>query len=253
MRVNVGRMVRIVALLAALSLVGVVPAQPVTVAYAASLIKPMEGPIAQTLLREEHLQFLGEAKGSTALAHLISDGLRHPDVFISADSSLYPGLRPFGRADLVVAYAPSSRFAAQFDAAAHGKLDLAALLRTPGLRIGRTDPQVDPKGAKTLSALAALGVSPGGDEQTFPEEDLLVRTETGQVDCGFFYTTETHTADLKVVVLPKGIGSRPGIAVEYAIVVVPGAAHPAAAHRLVDFLLQGEGRHLLEDAGLHYL
>lgn len=244
----------VISALAAVLLLGIVPAKPIAVSvlYAASLTQTMEGPLARAFARDEGYGFAGEGKGSKALANLIKAGLRAPDVFISADASLLPGLKVFGRADLVLAYAPNSRFAARLAAVAAGKGTLASVLRQPGLRLGRTDPKLDPKGEKTLAALAALGVPAGGEQQVFPEEDLLARVETGQADCGFFYTTETRVAGLRTIVLPDGIGSRPGIAVRYAIETLPDAPHPSAAKAFTRYILTGNGRRILEDAGIAY-
>jgi molybdate/tungstate transport system substrate-binding protein len=246
---------RIVAIVAAAALIAAGPAAKptISVAYAASLTRTMEGPIKAAFEQETGYGYEGEGKGSKALANMIVGGLRNPDVFLSADASLYPGLRPFARADLVLAYAPSSRYAKQLDAVAAGTQPLVPVLKDPGLRLGRTDPAVDPKGQKSLAALAALGVAPGGPEQVFPEEDLLARVETGQLDAGFFYTTETHVSGIRVVPLPQGIGSRPGIAVIYAIEALSRAPHPDGARAFVDFILTGSGRKLLQDAGVTYL
>ena len=243
-----------ISIVGTLLLLGIVPAKPATVSvlYAASLTQTMEGPLARSFQKDEGYGFAGEGKGSKALANLMKAGLRSPDVFISADASLYPGLKVFGRADLVVAYAPGSRFAGQLAAAAAGKVSPAKVLRMPGLRLGRTDPRLDPKGAKSLAAMKALGVPSGGDSQVFPEEDLLARVETGQADCGFFYTTETRIAGLRTVTLPDGIGSKPGIAVLYAIEVLPGAPHPSAAKAFLGYVLTGNGRRILEQAGITY-
>ena len=65
--------------------------EPVSVAYAASLINLMEHGVAP-VLRSRGIEFRGEAKGSVELANLIASGLRIPDVFISADPKLMDGL-----------------------------------------------------------------------------------------------------------------------------------------------------------------
>ncbi|HVS47170.1 MAG TPA: extracellular solute-binding protein [Verrucomicrobiae bacterium] len=239
---------------AALMLLGVVPASGtlVSVAYAGSLVATMEGPLKSAFEQASGITFQGEGKGSKALANLMRDGDLNPDVFLSADAALYPGLRTFGHADLVVGYAPSSRFAGRLDAAAAGKVSLTRILATPGLRLARTDPQLDPKGEKTLTALAALGLQAGGPAQMFPEEELLTRVQTGEADCGFFYSTEVGGAGLRWAALPDGIGSRKGIAVDYAIVALATAPHPAAAKAFVDFVLRGGGRAILQRAGIGY-
>ena len=88
------------------------PPRTVSVLYAGSLVATMEGPIKEALRMRYGVQFAGEAKGSRALANLISAGLRTPDVFISADPSLVATLERehlvrsssvFGSARMVVA------------------------------------------------------------------------------------------------------------------------------------------------------
>ena len=82
------------------------------------------------------------------------------------------------------------------------------VLQEPGIKIGRTDPKLDPKGALTVQLLEhaeqiyklpgltrkVLG-APDNPEQVRPEENLVGRLQSGQLDVGFFYSTET--ADLK--------------------------------------------------------
>ncbi|HEY5258756.1 MAG TPA: substrate-binding domain-containing protein [Candidatus Baltobacteraceae bacterium] len=241
--------------LAAVLLLGVLPTSGalVSVAYAGSLVGTMEGPVKSAFERETGITFAGEGKGSRVLANLMRDGDLNPDVFISADRSLIAGSRVFGRADLVLGYASDSRFAAALDAAAAGRSSLVAVLRTPGLRLARTDPRLDPKGAKSLAALAAMGVPAGGAAQVFPEEDLLTRIESGEADCGFLYTTEIGGPGLRFARLPDGIGSRRGVAVDFAIAALPSAPHPRAAAAFVNFILQGHGRAILERAGIRFV
>ena len=252
-------------------LVGAVPGGAhVSVAYAASLVRVMEASVAQSLERDTGIRFAGEPRGSKAIANLIRSGLRTPDVFISADASLLAGLRHaerpfingyavFGSARMVLAYSPHSAFAARFAAAAKTHGPLLGLLTAPGLRVGRTDPQVDPKGARTLKTIALLGKHEKaaalaqrliGNSQVFPEEDLAVRVETGELDAGFFYSTETPGRSLDVVELPAGTNLEHEIA--YAIAILNRAPDPQAAHSFVDYLLRGRGRALLEAAGVRY-
>lgn len=235
----------------------------VSVAYAGSLVRTMEGPVAQTLRARTGLQFSGEAKGSRALAHLISAGLRTPDVFLSADPKLMTGVCDdytiFGSASMVIAYSAGSPHRALFEEVARGRRTLLSALSQPGVRIGRTDPQLDPKGARTVRSLTLLGRhfhDPGAaarvlaGSSVFPEEDLAVRVESGDLDAGFFYSTETPGRGLVTLALPPDSNLSTQIA--YAVGVVRGAKHPAAAREFVAFLLHGDGRHILESAGVRY-
>jgi molybdate/tungstate transport system substrate-binding protein len=236
----------------------------VSVLYAGSLVTPMEGPI-KAALRDGGIDFQGEPGGSKKLANFIVAGVRSPDVFISVDPALVVNLgsrvqssTTFAATSLGVAWSNQSKFAALFAAVAAGKKRLADALQTPGLKIGRTDPRLDPKGVYTVQSVTAwLGRDAeqrilGDDEnaaQIFPEEELLARLDTGEVDVGFFYRTEAIARNDPFVPLPAtGATAR----IEYTLAIMSGAPHPAQARAFADFILTGPGRAILERAGLTY-
>lgn len=245
------------------------PQQTVQVTYAGSLVATMEGPLKAALSRDTGLHLAGEAKGSKALANLIAAGLRSPDVFISADPALIEKLNAscqlvkgyviFGSARMVVAYSARSPHSALFSRAAAGKASILDVLADPSVRVGRTDPQLDPKGARTLRVLRLLGAhfhNPAEARaieqkaQTFPEEDLAVRVESGELDAGFFYSTEIPGRELRAVELPGDANLSRDIA--YALAVMSAAPHPSAARVFADFMLHGAGRAILQKAGVRY-
>ncbi len=238
-------------------------APAVSVAYAASLVAVMEGPTARTFDARTGVRFAGEAKGSRALANLIGAGLRNPDVFISADPALFKGLvrsyTVFGSARMVVAYSPKSPHAQLFAAAARGTVSVLDALSATGVRAGRTDPAIDPKGARTVRVIHLLGQHYHREgaarnllvaAREFPEEDLAVRVQTGELDAGFFYSTESAPMGLRTIELPAGTNLAGGIA--FGIAVMPHAPHPQNAQTFLNFILYGQGKRILESAGLHY-
>lgn len=239
--------------------------QTVSVLYAGSLVTPMEGPV-KAALGERGIDFEGQPGGSKELANLIRAGVRTPDVFISVDPKLVASLgdrvassTTFAGTSLGVAWAPHSRFAAVFENALSGKTTLHAALQRPGIKIGRTDPQLDPKGAYTVEAVTMwlgrdgatqlLG-QPENPAQIFPEEDLLARVDTGQVDAGFFYRTEAIARGYHFIPLPGAAAMTDRIA--YTLAIMKTAPHPQTAKAFADFILTGEGRTILERAGLTY-
>jgi molybdate/tungstate transport system substrate-binding protein len=234
----------------------------VSVMYAGSLVRVMEGPLAASLHARTGLRFSGEAKGSKAIAQLIRAGLRTPDIFVSADPKLIDGIAPyiiFGSARMVVAYSQKSPQHALFEQAADGKRSILDVLADPSVRVGRTDPQLDPKGERTLKALALLGrhyydsaLAKRVEQKSemFPEEDLAVRVESGEVDAGFFYSTEIPGRGLRTVELPADANLSSEIT--YAIAELPDAPHPRAAAAFVDFILNGDGKRILEQAGVQF-
>jgi molybdate/tungstate transport system substrate-binding protein len=172
----------------------------------------------------------GEGKGSTALAAEIKGKLRTPDIFISADAAVDKSLMgasngnyvswyvPFGRTSLVIGYNPNSKFAADFQAAANGSKPWYQVLEESGVRIGRTDPALDPKGVRTIILMELAqqyyhqpNLSQqilGGTENTsqlFPEEELVTRLTSGQLDAGFFYLNEAKEANIPYITLPDQI------------------------------------------------
>jgi molybdate/tungstate transport system substrate-binding protein len=238
----------------------------VNVLYAGSLVTPMEGPI-KSALRTRGIDFEGEPGGSKELANLILAGIRSPDIFISVNPALVTKLgdrvasaTTFAGTSLGIAWAPNSKYANLFQNVSAGATSLQSALETPGLRIGRTDPQLDPKGAYTVQGVTMwLGHDGerkllGDDEnpaQIFPEQDLLARVDTGQADVGFFYRTEAIARGYTFVPLPGTAALTDRIT--YTLAVMKAAAHPAAAQTFADFILSGEGRSILERAGLTYL
>lgn len=265
-------------------------APTVDVAYAGSLVTPMERSIGPAFAAACRCEYRGEGKGSVAFGHLIAGGIKTPDVFISADTRVLQTLitAPTHPADwyatlatarLVVGYSPKSRFARRFADSARGKLSMAQLLETPGLRIGATDPKLDPKGYRSLIALqliarhfkdprlAALQM------QTFAEESLLVHLEDGDVDAAFLYSTESASRHVPALELPadSNLGHPAwsatyhrasarvddvtyyGAPIVYAFTILREARNPSGAIQFVHFILTGEGRRLLERAGLRFI
>jgi molybdate/tungstate transport system substrate-binding protein len=88
-------------------------------------------------------------------------------------------------------------------------------------------------------------------EQIFPEQDLLARIDTGQADVGFFYRTEAIARGYHFIPLPGPAALTDRIT--YTLAVMKAAAHPQAAKVFTDFILTGQGRTILERAGLSYL
>jgi len=241
----------------------------VDVAYAGSLVTAMERSIGPQFMHSCSCTYNGEGRGSGALVRLIAAGLRHPDIFISADPALmeqlmHPASGPplitwyasFATSPIVIGYSRKSAFASTIERAAHGQLSLAALLETPHLRIGRTDPQVDPKGARTLVTTGRLSryfhdpalVDTIRSAPIFPEEDLLVRLESGDLDVAFLYSVESRSRNVPALELPAGTSD----GALYAVTVLDHAANKAGAAALVQYILSGPGKSTLQHAELTF-
>ncbi|HKI57600.1 MAG TPA: substrate-binding domain-containing protein, partial [Trueperaceae bacterium] len=115
----------------------------VVVLYAGSLTNMMEHDLGAAFDKATGFRFVGEGKGSKALATEIKGKLRRADVFISASPSVDEALMgaangdwlrwyaSFAEAPVVIGYNPKSRIASQLTDASWPKV-----LSQPGLRLG---------------------------------------------------------------------------------------------------------------------
>lgn len=204
--------------------------QTVSILYAGSLTTVMENGLGPTFVKATGYGYQGEAQGSLGAAQMIRDHLRTPDVFISADplvnSNILMGPQNgnavkwfivVASSQLVLAYNPQSKFAPKFQAAAAHKIPWYEVLESPGVRFGRGDPHIDPKGYRTLFLFSLAGKYYGRDDiprllgdpenpaQVFPETVLMARVESGQFDAGIFYKHEILIHKLPYLELPPEI------------------------------------------------
>lgn len=245
---------------------GAEAATPVRVLYAGSLVNLMERAIGPAFNRAAGASFAGYAGGSDQLANEIKGKLRPGDVFISANPKVDKSLMgaangnwvdwyvSFAESPLVLGYNAKSRFASEFKT----KLWYEVLAEN-GIRIGRTDPKLDPKGRLTVELLQRaavfytrpdlerriLGLAENPN-QVLPEEELVGRLQSGLLDVGFFYSTETADAGIPVVrlraeITPKAI---------YTVTILKGAPNPEGAAKFLTFLLGSAGQDLLRQHGL---
>lgn len=238
----------------------------VSVFYAGSLVNLMEHGLGPAFDKASGDSFQGYAGGSTKLGHEIKGKLRRGDVFISANPKVDRSLMgsangdwvrwyiSFAQSPLVIGYNPSSRFAAAFKSKPWYQV-----LMQPGIRIGRTDPKLDPKGRLTVElmqraervydkpglAQRILG-TPENPKQVLPEETLIGRLQSGELDAGLFYSTETATAHIPAIDLPAAITPK----AVYTVTILRGAPHPAAAERFIAFLIGPQGRKIMQAHGL---
>jgi molybdate/tungstate transport system substrate-binding protein len=245
---------------------GAASAETVNVLYAGSLVNLMEHGVGPAFEKASGDKFQGFAGGSNGLANQIKGKLRRGDVFVSANPKVNDDLTgaangdwvswyvTFAQSPVVIGYNAASRFAAELKTKPWYEV-----LQEPGIKIGRTDPKLDPKGALTVQLLdhaeqiyklpglarKVLG-APDNPEQVRPEENLVGSLQSGQLDVGFFYSTET--SDLKIAAIPLP----PEVALNavYTVTVLHDAASPAAAARFVSFLLGPQGHTVMQEHGL---
>jgi molybdate/tungstate transport system substrate-binding protein len=238
----------------------------VNVFYAGSLVNQMKHGVGPAFDKATGDQFQGYASGSFMLANQIKGKLRLADVLISASPAANDSLMgvangdraswyiTFAQSPLVIGYNPSSKFAAEFTTKPWYEV-----LQEPGIRIGRTNPLFDPKGALALTLLKRaetfynspglsgkiIGVN-GAQALPVPEDLELTLLQSGKLDVGFFYWTETADAKIPALSFPSEITSK----AIYTVTIPDGATNPEGAAEFVTFLLGGDGRNLLKEHGL---
>lgn len=269
----------------------------ISVLYAGSLVNLMEKKIGPAFTQATGYPYEGEGKGSTALATEIKGHLRTPDIFISASTAVDKSLMgaangnyvswyaTFIRTSMVIGYNPKSKFAADLQAAANGTKPWYQVLEEPSFRLGRTDPALDPKGVRTIILMELaqqyynqpnleqkiLG-SAENTSQIFPEEELVARLGSGQLDAGFFYLNEVEEANLPYISLPAQINlgdpsynssyakasytdpksgeTTKGSATVYTITIPNTSKNKAGAIAFVNFIFSATGKSILTQDGL---
>jgi molybdate/tungstate transport system substrate-binding protein len=202
----------------------------IDVAYAGSMGSMMEGPIKTEAAQTLQIDFHGRAMGSDALAKLIVGGSIAPDVFIPVTpgpmlSVLQSGkaklATPIARTEMVIAYSPKSKYAAQFDAAAagtHGAMPWYQILGQSDIRFGRTDPSTDPQGRNIIFTLQLAELyykQPGlaqkvlgqtiNPAQIFTEPSVEARLQSDELDAASAYKIQPGPFNLPYISLPPEI------------------------------------------------
>lgn len=236
----------------------------VDVLYAGSLVRVMEQTLGPRFTAESGYSISGVAAGSSELANEIKGGVRRGDVFVSASPQVDAALEgptngnwvswylTFARAPLVLGYDPRSTFADQLR-----HRPWYEVITAPGFRIGRTDPVLDPKGQLTVEVLReatvrtrdhALAQIVGDSDTVFPEEALLGRLQTGQLDAGFFYLDEAKAAGVPTVSLAPI-----SLSATFTVTVLAQAPNAPGALAFVKFLVSSSAQKALRAAGFQVL
>ena len=273
---------------------GVVCAQGLVVANAGSLAKPFRELLDSFAVSHPDVAVSQQNGGSLELARQMHDLGRVPDVFATADVDvisrvLIPGGNvvwyvPFARNSMVLAYGPRSEGAAEINGS-----NWWQIVTRSDVRMGASDPAVDPNGYRTLlvfqlaerfyaqKGLAArLRAATPVEFQRPNETDLLALVQSGELDYAWSYRSIAITARLRYVELPREIDlSDPELAgyygsatvrvrgateldsldltgspILYGITIPVAAAHPGTALQFVNFLFSPAGRAIIARNGL---
>ena len=206
-----------------------------SVAYASSLQFLNEKVISPAFTKATGYQFSGHGAASGELESDIAAKELTPNVFQSVGGDNITPLQPqftkwyipYAGTQMVVAYNPNSKYASQFKAYADGSKPLkglfSTLLQTKGLKLGRTDPNIDPQGRDFIYMLELaqmyyhlpkdtvskiLGTSDYGtanSSQIFAESSLDATLQSGQLDASSAFITQAVELHLDYIKLPPQI------------------------------------------------
>ena len=133
------------------------PQGTASVAYASSLTFLNEKVAAPAFTAATGYKYTGRGDSSGALEADIASNSITPNVFEAVGGDNITPLEPkytkwfipYAGTQMVVAYNPESKYASDFKAYADGSKPLKSLftlMQTPGFKLGRTDPNIDPQG-----------------------------------------------------------------------------------------------------------
>jgi len=210
------------------------PKGTASVAYASSLTFLNEKVAAPAFTKSTGYKYTGRGDSSGALEADIASKEITPNVFEAAGGDNITPLQPkftkwfipYAGTQMVVAYNPKSKYASDFKAYADGSKPLKGLftlMETPGFKLGRTDPNIDPQGrdfiymlelaqmyyhlpADTVSKI--LGTTDTGtanSSQIFAESSLDATLQSGQLDASSAFITQAVELHLPYIKLPAAI------------------------------------------------
>ena len=265
---------------------------PLVVFNAGSLARPIRAAL-DTFARREGIPVAQESAGSLESARKLTELGKIPDLIALADAEVFPrylmpdfvdGYVEFAHNRMVLAYTDRSRFAAEVT----GENWWHVMLR-PGVEVGRSDPELDPNGYRTLlvwqlserfygeRGLAARLAAASPARNVRPKEaDLVGLLQAGEFDFIWSYESMARALGLPYVSLPTEVdlsepaqaaryaeasvtvrGARAGDQVTfkgtpivYGFAVPRAAPHRALGERFAAFLLSPDGRAILRREGL---
>jgi molybdate/tungstate transport system substrate-binding protein len=265
-----------------------VPADaPLVVYNAASITRPMRA-VLDSFAARTHSRYVQESASSLELVRRLTELQSTPDVLALADPDLFPALLEprftswhalFGRNRMVLAYTPRSRFASEIRAT-----NWWEVLARPGVQVGRSDPNTDPSGYRTLLVWQLAGLHYGVPDmearmlRAAPprnvrprEADQVALLQAGELDYIWTYENLAALMALPYLKLPDAVdlgapadsmiyarastrvlGKRAGDTITvrgrpilFGVTVPRAAPHAGAGEQFVAYLLSPDGRRIL--------
>jgi len=210
------------------------PTGTASVAAASSLSYLHEKIVAPAFTKADGYKYSGQYNASGDLESDIASGEISPNVFESVGGDNITPLFPkytkwyvqYAGTSMVLAYNPNSKYASEFKAFADGSKPLSqlfTLLETPGFKLGRTDPNIDPQGRDFIYMLELaqsyyhlpsdtvakiLGTSDFGSatsSEIYAESSLDSTLQSGQLDASSAFVTQAIELHLDYIPLPPQI------------------------------------------------
>jgi molybdate/tungstate transport system substrate-binding protein len=259
--------------------------------HAGSLAAPFKEIADSFMIINPGVRVLAESAGSLASIRKITDLNKPCDILASADYSLIDKLMipkyaswniQFAGNEMALVYHPDSRFSEKIDLN-----NWTSILLDPVVRFGRSDPNSDPCGYRTILSLKLaekIYHMPGLTAQFMkkneryirPKEvDWLALLETGTIDYIFIYKSIAIQHKLAYLELPDSInlgnpaleefyghvsvevnGNKPGETINqlgepmvYGVCIPEKAPNKTAANAFIEFLLGDAGKHIMQNSG----
>ena len=268
---------------------------PLIVYNAGSLARPLRA-VLDSFAAGTGAQVAQESAGSLETARKLTELHKIPDVIALADYKVFPQLlvpahttwyAAFARNRMVLAHTAHSRFASEITAD-----NWWEILQRSGVETGRSDPNLDPNGYRTLLVFKLAELHHGRPDlaqrlllaapsrNVRPKEvDLVALLQAGELDYIWSYESVAQAASLPFVRLSpevdlgspsdSGLYARAEVRVAgagqvdsitfrgepivYALSIPTEAPHRALAERFVAFLLSPDGARILRGARLDAL
>jgi molybdate/tungstate transport system substrate-binding protein len=259
--------------------------------HAGSLAAPFKVIADSFMIINPDIRVLTESAGSLASIRKITDLNKPCDILASADYSLIDKLMipkyaswniQFAGNEMALVYHPDSHLSEKIDLT-----NWISILLDPKVRFGRSDPDSDPCGYRTILCLKLaekIYYTPGLTSQFMekderyirPKEvDLLALLETGTIDYIFIYKSVAIQHKLPFLELPDSInlgnpglkefysqvsvevtGNKPGETIRqfgepmvYGICIPENAPNKTAANAFIEFLLGEAGKQIMHNSG----
>lgn len=195
--------------------------QTLTIFHAGSLSMPIKA-IADSFKAENPgVRFFLEAAGSVECARKITELNRQADIMASADYKIIDQLLIPDHADFNILFAGNEMALVHTSKSKYADVisreNWYEILQKPEVHYGRSDPNADPCGYRTLLTLQLaerfynqpnLAKTIGGKDNRFirPKEvDLIALLETGAIDYIFLYRSVAVQHDLPYLALPSEV------------------------------------------------